>query len=105
MGKVQVDPELLAQAANKTQHVSDRITKTLNTLQSSADSLGSPWGEDVYGYQFAAGDNNDGYLAAQQNLHEITNGMADHSGSHADGQKTSAAYLTDTDHDNSDGFR
>ncbi len=102
MGKVQVDPELLRQAAAKTQHVSDRITNALNTLQSKADGLGSPWGEDVYGYKFAV---ENGYLEAQQQLHTITNGLADHSGSHADGQQTSANYLDDTDHGNSDGFQ
>src|SRR2546423_695995 len=51
MVKVHVDPELLQQAAQKTQHVSDRINQTLNTLQSSSDSKGSPWGDDVYGYK------------------------------------------------------
>ncbi|WP_216899217.1 WXG100 family type VII secretion target [Nocardia alni] len=105
MGKVQVDPELLHQAADKVQHVSDRISQTLNTLQSSADGKGSPWGDDVYGYKFAEGDNNDGYLAAQSSLHEITSGLVGHSQSHAEGVHTSATDLTTVDDQNSDGFQ
>ncbi|MQY23131.1 WXG100 family type VII secretion target [Nocardia macrotermitis] len=102
MGKVQVDPELLRQAAEKTRHVSDRISNALTTLQSQADGLGSPWGEDVYGYKFAV---ENGYLDAQTQLHTITDGLAGHSSSHADGQQTSSKYLTDTDDGNSDGFK
>jgi len=105
MGKVQVDPELLRQAAEKVQHVSDRISGALNTLQSSSDSKGSPWGDDVYGYKFAEGDNNNGYLAAQSSLHEITSGLADHSQSHADGVHSSADDLTTVDSQSSDGFQ
>jgi len=104
MGKVQVDPELLHQAAEKVQRVSDRISSTLNTLQSSADGKGSPWGDDVYGYKFAEGDSNNGYLAAQSSLHDITSGLADHSQSHAEGVHSSADDITTVDNQSSDGF-
>ncbi|WP_067666973.1 WXG100 family type VII secretion target [Nocardia miyunensis] len=102
MGKVQVDPVLLQHAAAKTQHVSDRISNALTTLQAKADGLGSPWGEDKYGYEFAV---ENGYLDTQKQLHQITNGLADHSESHAEGQQTSAKYLDDTDRGNSHGFQ
>jgi len=96
-GKVHVDPELLRQAATKTQGVSDRISNALTTLKSSTDGLGTPWGDDEYGKQFADGKANNGYLAALSTLHNIVSGLVDHSGSHAEGQHSSADYHADTD--------
>lgn len=90
--KVNVDPDQLRAAAQKTQHVSDRISDTLCTLQSAADGLGSPWGNDSYGSQFANGTKNNGYLAAVATLHSLTRGLSDHAGTHADGQVDSAKF-------------
>lgn len=103
--KVHVDPELLRVAAQKVQHVSDRINDALDTLQSSADSLGSPWGNDSYGNQFANGTNNNGYLAASNTLHSLVAGLRDHSSSHAAGQHTSADFHANTDEHTADAYR
>jgi uncharacterized protein YukE len=103
--KVGVDPELLRDAAEKTQHVSDRISDALCTLQSSADALGCPWGNDSYGNQFANGTGNNGYLAAVATLHSLTKGLSDHASSHSGGQIDSAKFHETTDEHTADGFK
>lgn len=103
--KVHIDPVLQRRAAERAQHVSDRIAEALTTLESSADAKGSPWGSDRYGTQFAQGEGDNGYNAARTNLKKLTGGLGEHSGEHGSGQRRAADLHTDTDGSSAARFR
>ncbi len=66
--KWEIDPESFIKAANKTQHVADRISQVWQKLDSGTSALGSPWGTDKTGKQFATGDGDNGYIKTKENV-------------------------------------
>ncbi|WP_228002432.1 hypothetical protein [Nocardia australiensis] len=103
--KVEVNPELVRQAAGKTAQVQDGIAAALTTLEATLNSLGTPWGDDRYGQQFADGQSNDGYRAARANLAKITANLAGSTGHHSETQTRSGRSLADQEQANTDDFR
>lgn len=88
---IQVNPELLRQAATKTTHVNDRIRTVLTGLVSAIDGLGTPWGNDEPGSRFADGeDGKNGYTAARQNLTELTSNLGGTAENHSGAQVVAA---------------
>ncbi|WP_280266724.1 hypothetical protein [Nocardia wallacei] len=104
-----LDPESFGKAADKTQHVADRISEVWSTLESGANALGSPWGTCRTGEQFSKGENGNGYVKTQENVGKGLvgeKGMVDNVGSLADGQrKTGRQVREQLEDDNRRRFR
>lgn len=103
-GAIEVNPELVRVAALKTAQVRDRISTALNTLESTIDGLGSPWGEDRYGHEFAHGSDG-GYVAARQKLAKLTDDLAKTGGNHSDAQIQAGKSLDTLQQVNASSFR
>ncbi|MCU1643452.1 MAG: hypothetical protein JWN03_3727 [Nocardia sp.] len=94
--------DLLRTAAGKTAAVQDGIQQVVNTLVSSSDSRGEPWGDDSLGNQFANGAN--GYTKSKTNILEGANNMAGTFGNFSQGQLDAVTKLTNMDQGNASGF-
>lgn len=104
--RIELDPDLLRQAAQKTGHVRDRINSVMSTLQASLAGRGAPWGNDKIGDNFYNGPNgNDGYQASRKNLTTNTANMSTTFGNFSTNQTGTADYLERQDRGNADGFR
>jgi hypothetical protein len=67
--RFQLDPAAFRKAADKTRSVSDRINQVWTDLDAGTSGLGSPWGTDKTGEQFAKGPHgNDGYESTKENV-------------------------------------
>ncbi|MFF0491342.1 hypothetical protein ACFYTQ_20150 [Nocardia sp. NPDC004068] len=66
--KWEIDPESFKKAAGKTQHVADRISEVWQKLDTGLTALGTPWGTDRTGRQFAEGDGGNGYVTTKANV-------------------------------------
>ncbi|ONM50522.1 hypothetical protein [Nocardia donostiensis] len=103
---IEIDPELLRQAAHKTGHVRDRIIDALSMLDTLLAGHGAPWGHDKLGDRFANGPGgNDGYLAACKNLTTSSSNMATTFDGFAASHLDAATLLERQDHANGVGFR
>ncbi|WP_454198385.1 WXG100 family type VII secretion target [Nocardia sp. Marseille-Q1738] len=104
--RIELDPDLLRQAAQKTSHVRDRINSVMSTLQTSLAGRGAPWGNDKIGDNFYNGPNgNDGYQASRKNLTTNATNMSTTFGNFSTNQARTADYLERQDRRNADGFR
>ncbi|WP_330233024.1 hypothetical protein OHA40_11405 [Nocardia sp. NBC_00508] len=104
--RIELDPDLLRQAARKTGHVRDRINSVMSTLQTSLAGRGAPWGNDKIGDNFYNGPNgNDGYRASRENLTTNSANTASTLGNLSTNQTDTADYLARQDRRNGDGFR
>ncbi|WP_067574569.1 hypothetical protein [Nocardia acidivorans] len=95
--------DLLRTAATKTGKVRDGIEQIVDTLVTTANGRGEPWGDDTLGAGFANGDN--GYLKSRNNILDGADNMAGTFGNFSKGQTESADYLAAMDHGNGDGFK
>ena len=83
----------------------DRVNGVLDTLTTSINGRGKPWGNDTLGQNFVNGQNNDGYSAGKKNLIESAENIAGTMDSFHDGQVESADFLQDMEDGNRDGMR
>ncbi|WP_157555882.1 WXG100 family type VII secretion target [Nocardia acidivorans] len=104
-GKVEVSPELLRQASVKTANVTDRVKAVLTGLESAIDGLGEPWGGDTYGEKFANGEDGKGYIAARENLKQLTTDNAKKSDDQSTAQNDSSKLHGNTDQASADTFK
>lgn len=95
--------DLLRVASGKTGKVRDGIEKVVDTLVSSADGRGAPWGDDTLGAGFADGEN--GYLKSRENIVTGANNMAGTFGNFSKGQKDALETLTAMDDGNAETFK
>ncbi|QBS42951.1 hypothetical protein [Nocardia sp. CS682] len=103
--KVQYESELFFKAAKKTGDARDRINGVLNTLQSSINSRGNPWGNDTLGRSFANGaDGSGGYTSSRDNIIMGAQNIAGSLGNFSTGQTKSAKLLEKMERGNRDGF-
>jgi hypothetical protein len=104
--RIELDPDLLRQAAQKTSHVRDRINTVLSTLQTSLANRGAPWGNDKLGDQFVNGsDGNTGYFASHANLTTSSSNMATTFGNFSTNQTDTASFMERQDRGNAYAFR
>jgi WXG100 family type VII secretion target len=61
-----VTPDSLRSVAADVENVSTQMKQVLSTLNGQLSGLGTPWGDDSTGDQFANGSQ--GYLAQHQNV-------------------------------------
>lgn len=104
-GNIEVDPELLRQAAAKTASVTDSIRAVLTKLESAIDGKGQPWGDDIYGTRFAEGEGGNGYTAARDNLAKLTDDTVSNSDEQSAGQYDSAKLQNGTEQASADTFK
>ncbi|MET8422600.1 hypothetical protein [Nocardia sp. NPDC004860] len=90
-------------ASEKTGEVRDGINGVVNTFTAQSDALGTPWGNDSLGSQFANGDQ--GYLASKKNILEGASNMAGTFANFSKSQKDSADELERTEEANREGFQ
>lgn len=103
--RVELDPDRLRQAAQKTAHVRDRIDTVMGTLRTSLAGRGQPWGNDKIGDQFYNGaDGNGGYDASVTNLDTSTSNISTTFGNFSYNQASTAGYLETQDQHNGEGF-
>lgn len=102
--KLEVDPELLHQAATKADYVNQRLSTVVNNLESMLGGLGEPWGTDSYGSQFAGTEDGGGYLAARKNLKDLADTLAKSAANNSDGQDQSGKKLDGTDQSSAKSF-
>ncbi|MTE11534.1 hypothetical protein [Nocardia aurantiaca] len=102
-GRLESYRDLLVKASEKTGEVRDGINGVVNTFTAQADSLGTPWGNDSLGNQFANGDQ--GYLASKKNILEGASNMAGTFANFSQSQKDSADELERTEEANRQGFQ
>ncbi|MGW5105795.1 hypothetical protein [Nocardia sp. NPDC004123] len=102
-GRLESYRDLLMKASEKTGDVRDGINGVVNTFGAQADALGTPWGDDSLGNQFANGDQ--GYLASKKNILEGATNMAGTFANFSKSQKDSADKLEATEEANREGFQ
>ncbi|MGX1810169.1 hypothetical protein ACWIGI_31015 [Nocardia sp. NPDC055321] len=95
--------DLLNTAAGKTGKVRDGIEKVVDTLVSSADGRGRPWGDDTLGRNFFDGDN--GYDKSSQNIIKGAGNMAGTFDNFSKGQTKAAEKLAGMDESNGSQFK
>ncbi|MBF6171412.1 hypothetical protein [Nocardia blacklockiae] len=104
-----IDPESFGRAANKTQHVADRISAVWSKLDTGAAALGTPWGTCRTGEQFSEGEGGNGYLHTKENVGKGLvgdKGMVTNVESLAEGQrKTGDKVREELEEDNRRRFR
>ncbi|MEU1429307.1 hypothetical protein ABZ412_19720 [Nocardia sp. NPDC005746] len=103
--KVEVDPELLRQAAVKTDHVNARLRTVVDSLMATLGGKGEPWGNDTYGEQFAGAEDGSGYKAARKTLKNLSETLAKNAGDNSDGQAKSGKQLDGTDQNSAGAFK
>ncbi|GAB3207313.1 hypothetical protein [Nocardia tengchongensis] len=103
--KVEVDPELMRQAATKTDHVNTRLRSVVDTLMATLGGKGEPWGNDSYGEQFAGAEDGSGYKAARKTLKSLSDTLAKNAGDNSDGQAKSGKQLDGTDQNSASAFK
>jgi hypothetical protein len=94
--KFQIDPAAFRSSANVTRGVADKLHGIWTGLASGLDGLGSPWGTDKIGDQFANGTGNNGYLSTVSGMRDgITGGKGFCASidNLADGQESTADYI------------
>lgn len=101
-GNVTVDPEALRAAASRATDLQGRVAEIVDTLTSTLQSHGAPWGDDHYGREFAEGDN--GYLAVHKNLISGGQTMVTSLSDLATGQNDAADSLQGTDRASAQGL-
>ncbi|MEC3955050.1 hypothetical protein VMT65_18560 [Nocardia sp. CDC153] len=102
-GRLHSYQDLLTKASQKTGEVRDGIKGVVDGFTSQADALGTPWGNDSLGRQFANGDQ--GYLASKKNIIEGATNMAGTFGNFSTSQQESADKLGSMDQANGEGFQ
>ncbi len=93
--RIEADVDALRAAAGKTAEVHSQVDDILNGLKSSLEALGSAWGNDHYGAQFANGDG--GHVTQVANQLE---GLQIHAANFADfcdGQNKAVEILSGTE--------
>ncbi|MFJ9362877.1 hypothetical protein ACIRRA_00445 [Nocardia sp. NPDC101769] len=101
-GRLESYHDLLVTASRATGVVRDGIQGVVHTLESSADALGTPWGSDSLGSQFANGAQ--GYLASSKNIRDGAKNMAGTFANFSTSQQASADKLLQTEQANADAF-
>ncbi|WP_157513921.1 hypothetical protein [Nocardia concava] len=102
-GRLHSYQDLLTKASQKTGEVRDGIKGVVDGFTSQADGLGTPWGNDSLGRQFAEGDQ--GYKASMKNIVEGARNMAGTFGNFSKTQQESADKLGSMDQANREGFQ
>ncbi|MFE3222514.1 WXG100 family type VII secretion target [Nocardia sp. NPDC059228] len=102
--KVEVDPELLRQAAVKTDYVNSRLRSVVDGLMGSLSAKGEPWGNDSYGEEFAGSEDGSGYKAARKTLKDLSDTLAKNAETNSDGQNQSGKKLDGTDQNSASQF-
>lgn len=98
MGKpVELEPEGLRRAANGFDDVADRTKKLLDTLKSSSDSKGEPWGDDHAGEKFADGEK--GYKKNRDNTFSSVSTLVDVLRQNAKNLRDSATMFEENEHE------
>ncbi|MEU0540809.1 hypothetical protein [Nocardia sp. NPDC005978] len=95
--------DLLNTAAGKTGKVRDGIEKVVDTLVSTSNGRGQPWGNDTLGRNFSGGDN--GYDKSSQNIIKGAGNMAGTFGNFSAGQIKAAEKLAGMDETNGSQFK
>lgn len=103
--RVDYNDEAFRAAAERTGGVRDRVKGVINTLETSINGRGKPWGNDTLGNSFYNGQNNDGYGTGKTNLIDSAENVAGTMNSFYEGQVESADYLQDMEDGNRDGLR
>ncbi|MFI5715600.1 hypothetical protein [Nocardia sp. NPDC051750] len=103
--RVDYNDEAFTAAAERTGGVRDRVNGVIDTLTTSINGRGEPWGNDTLGNSFLNGEANDGYSSGKTNLFASARNVAGTMGSFYDGQVESANYLKDMEDGNRDGLR
>ncbi|WP_280400310.1 hypothetical protein [Nocardia carnea] len=103
--RVDYNDEAFRAAAERTGGVRDRVKGVLDTLETSINGRGTPWGNDTLGNTFYNGQNNDGYGSGRTNLISSAENVAGTMDSFYKGQVESADYLQDMEDGNRDGLR
>ncbi|MRH92852.1 hypothetical protein GFY24_36460 [Nocardia sp. SYP-A9097] len=101
--RLQSYKDLLRTASNKTGAVRDGIDKVVDTLISTTEGRGEPWGSDTMGKGFAAGEN--GYLKSSDNIVKGARNMSGTFGNFSKGQQDALELLTRMDDGNGDQFK
>ncbi|GAB2562191.1 hypothetical protein [Nocardia heshunensis] len=102
-GRLESYRDLLLKASEKTGEVRDGINGVVNTFNGQSDALGTPWGNDSLGNQFANGDQ--GYLASKDNIVKGATNMAGTFANFSKSQKDSADKLEATEEANRQAFQ
>ncbi|WP_054815820.1 hypothetical protein [Nocardia arizonensis] len=103
--KFEYDADLFRAAADKSRTVSEKITNVLDTLNSSINGRGAPWGNDKLGKNFFNGPGgDDGYGASRTNTTTNAATMATTMNDFASGQIDSAVAIEKMEQGNADGM-
>ncbi len=102
--KMLVEVGKLRTAADKTEHVHDRINSVLTTLQAAMSARGPVWGNDSLGQQFY-GDDKQGYKGSSENLITGAGQIADTMDSFSQAQYKSADEWETADQQNAGQYR
>ncbi|WP_330183408.1 hypothetical protein OHB26_07000 [Nocardia sp. NBC_01503] len=101
--RLQSYKDLLRTASNKTGAVRDGIDTIIDTLITTTNGRGEPWGNDTMGKGFADGDN--GYVKSSGNIIDGARNMSGTFANFSKGQKDALELLTRMDDGNGDQFK
>ncbi|WP_225729915.1 MULTISPECIES: WXG100 family type VII secretion target [unclassified Nocardia] len=91
-GRMQVDTGAMKRdVAPKAEDAGTRLKSVVERLEAKLQSLGSPWGNDKFGKQFADGAN--GYLAYSNNMRDGARRIHDALHGYAEGIRQAAESM------------
>jgi hypothetical protein len=93
---VRVDTTLLRQAADRMDDIANSTKDIINSLKTTIQGQGYPWGHDSYGDKFTKGDQ--GYTNSEENLLAGGDNMVGSAGKFSKGMREAADKMDNMDY-------